>query len=476
MNKKMYIGGALVEGAAGERKLTSPATDREYAAVAWADEKDAQLALNAAAAAFDSWAASPVVERIGWMHKLRDAVIAHEEHLRDCVHQETGKTWAQTQEDYDSLVNSLKFYAEEITRLRAEAIVDKENTHVHQMIYEPSGVVVAFIAWNFPLLNLAFKIGPAMAAGCPIVIKPSIKTPLAAYAVGELCAKIGLPAGAVNIICGEDGVVGDTLSSSTIPAMLTLIGSIRTGKHIMRNGATSIKRYSMELGGNAPVMVLPDADLDLAADIVCAVKFGNAGQICVTPNRVFVADSVADAFAEKVTARAKAVKTGYDKNGAVDMGPLIDKAAYERVDALVNETVEAGAKLLAGGGRAEGVDEGNFYAPTVLAGITKNMRIYHEEIFGPVVSLISYSNEEAALKDANDTETGLTAYVFTKDLNKAEHLAGCLRFGEIQINGVKYSIELPHLGIRQSGIGCDCSHLALHDYVVAKRVSRALTA
>lgn len=476
MNKQMYINGALTAGHAGERALISPASEGQYGSVAWGNAQDAQAALDAAAAAFDSWAITPIAERISWMHQLRDAVIDSETHLRDCVQQETGKTWAQTQEDYDSLVNSLKFYAEEITRLRAESPVDREGSHTHRLIYEPAGVAVAFIAWNFPLLNLAFKIGPAMAAGCPIVIKPSPKTPLAAYGVGELCEKIGLPPGVVNIVCGDDAEVGDTLSASTIPALLTLIGSIRTGRHIMKNGATSIKRYSMELGGNAPVLVLADADLDLAADIVCAVKFGCAGQICVTPNRVFVDERVQAAFAEKVVQRANAVKVGFGKDSDADMGPLIDGAAFERVDALVQEAAAAGARLLAGGGRAAGLARGHFYAPTVLSSITPAMRIYSEEIFGPVVALISFRDEAAALAAANDTDTGLTAYIFTRDMKKAEQFAARLRFGEIQINGVKYSIELPHVGIRQSGIGCDCSHLALHEYVVTKRISRALTA
>ena len=474
MNKKMYIGGRMLDGAAGEHAIISPATERQYATVAWGNDKDAVAALQAAQSAFEGWATTPVARRIGWMRKLRAAVIENEEHLRDCAHLESGKTWAQTQEDYDSLVNSLAFYAEEITRLRAEALVDREGSHAHQLVYEPAGVAVAFIAWNFPLLNLAFKIGPAMAAGCPIVIKPSPKTPLAAYAVGELCEQIGLPAGVVNIVCGEDAVIGDALSSSTIPAVLTLIGSIRTGRHIMQNGATSIKRYSMELGGNAPALVLADADLELAADIVCAVKFGCAGQICVTPNRVLVDERVAEAFAAKVVARANATKLGFDKNGDVDMGPLIDRAAFERVSALVDEAKSAGATVLAGGGRAPGTKRGNFYAPTVLAGVTPDMRIYREEIFGPVVSIVPFKDEAAALAQANDTDTGLTAYVFTRDAQKAERFAARLRFGEIQINGVKYSIELPHVGIKQSGIGCDCSHLALHDYVVVKRVSRAL--
>ena len=473
-HKPMYIGGQLLAGDA-DFDVVCPATEETAGTVAWACAADARKALQAADAAFAEWSGLPISERARWMGKLREAVIDNEEHLRECIHLETGKNWQGTQEDFESLVNSLKFYAEEISRIRPQALVDRDATHTHMLHYEAAGVAAAFLAWNFPLLNLAFKIGPAMAAGCPLVVKPSFKSPLSAYAVGELCAQIGLPAGAVNIICGADEEVGDALSSSTIPALLTLIGSARTGRRIMREGATSIKRYSMELGGNAPVLVFADADLDLAADIVCAVKFGNAGQICVTPNRVFAEESVLGAFREKVVERAQKIRTGFAREG-IDMGPLIDRAAWERVDGLVQEAKACGAKVLCGGGRPKGLAVGHYYAPTVLDGVTEKMRIYREEIFGPVVSLISFKDEKRVLQAANDTEAGLTAYVFTRDIGKAERCARALRFGEIQINGVKYGIDLPHGGIKQSGLGCDCSHLALYDYLAPKRVTRALAA
>ncbi|WP_155759361.1 aldehyde dehydrogenase family protein, partial [Vibrio cyclitrophicus] len=200
----------------------------------------------------------------------------------------------------------------------------------HELRREPLGVAAAFLAWNFPLLNLAYKIGPAMAAGCPIVIKPSVKTPLSAYAVGELCAQIGLPAGVVNIISGPDHKVGDAISSSTIPALLTLIGSTNVGKHVIGTGATSIKRYSMELGGNAPAIVFADADLNTAADVISGVKFSNAGQICVTPNRVFVDETIVAQFIDMLLIKASNVKVGFDKNADIDMGPLMDEASWIR--------------------------------------------------------------------------------------------------------------------------------------------------
>ena len=471
--KKMYLAGELVNRAVHE-DVVSPATGEVVGSYAKAVAQDAQAALEAAQAAFPAWSGASIDERARWMTKLRDAVIANEDHLRECIHLEMGKNWAGTQEDFDSLVNSLHFYAEEVSRFRPEMLVDREGTHTHMLVHEPVGVAVAFLAWNFPLLNLAFKIGPAMAAGCPIVIKPSFKSPLSAYAVGELCHQIGLPAGVVNIVCGDDREVGDALSSSTIPAMLTLIGSARTGQRIMAKGATSIKRYSMELGGNAPALVFADADLDLAADIVSAVKFGNAGQICVTPNRVFVARGVAVEFAEKVKQRAQAVKVGFDRHADIDMGPLIDAASRNRIDGLVKDAIENGATLMTGGGDAIDCGAGHFYAPTVLTGVSQEMRIYREEIFGPVVSIIAFDEEDDVLSKANDTDAGLTAYVFSRDIDKAERCAARLRFGEVQINGIKYGIDLPHVGIKQSGIGCDCSHLALHDYLAPKRISRAL--
>ncbi|WP_078086106.1 NAD-dependent succinate-semialdehyde dehydrogenase [Microbulbifer mangrovi] len=472
MAKRMYIGGALQ----GDSYLdvVNPATEEVVASVAEASIADAHSALEAAQAAFPSWSTTSVAERVSWMHKLRDAVLANEAHLRECIHLEMAKPWAATKDDYQMLVHSLEFYAEEITRLHAESLVDREGTHVHTLSRQPVGVAAAFLAWNFPLLNLAYKLGPALAAGCPIVIKPSSKTPLSAYAVGELCAEIGLPAGVVNIIAGVDHEIGDAISASTIPALLTLIGSTQTGMHVMRTGATSIKRYSMELGGNAPALVFADADLDQAADVICGVKYGNSGQICVTPNRVFVEAGVADAFREKVLERAAAVKVGYDRDADIDMGPVIDQGSWQRIDGLVKDAVEKGATLLHGGNKPEGLAKGAYYAPTVLDGVNNTMRLYDEEVFGPVISLLTFTDEDEVLAQANDTDAGLSSYIFTADIEKAERCAAQLQFGEVQINGIKYAIDLPHCGVKQSGIGVDCSHLALDDYLAPKRVTRAI--
>lgn len=471
---KMYINGTLT-GESAMRDVFNPATETLVATVAVAGADDVDRALQSAKAAFPAWAAMPIAERQTWMRKLRDAVVEAEHWLRTCVHYEMGKPWAQTEEDWDRLIASLEFYAEEIARVHDYGLADRAGTHTHRMVNEPAGVAVAFLAWNFPLLNLAFKIGPAMAAGCPIIIRPSDATPISAYAVGALCAKIGLPKGVVQILATESYAVADALTASTIPRVITLIGSTNTGQHIMRTGATSIKRYSMELGGNAPVLVFDDADLDLAADIVTGVKFSNAGQICVSPNRVFVAGAVREAFTQKVVDRAKAAKVGFDKDADITTGPVIDGRAWTRLKRLIDDAVSEGATLLAGGDRPAGLNAGHFLAPTVLSDVTETMAVYREETFGPIVSIVTFDVDTELLRMANDCEEGgLTAYVFTRDLARAEHYAARLRYGEIQINGVKYDIDLPHGGIGQSGIGHDCSALALHDYLVQKRITRAL--
>ena len=471
---QMYIDGALTDGSA-TRDVLNPATETLVATVAVAGADDAERALQSAKAAFPIWAGMPIAERQVWMRKLRDAVVENEDWLRTCVHYEMGKPWAQTEEDWDRLVASLDYYAEEIARLHDYNLTDRAGTHNHRMVYEPAGVAVGFLAWNFPLLNLAFKIGPAMAAGCPIIIRPSDATPISAYAVGALCEKIGLPKGVVQILATESYAVADALTASTIPQVITLIGSTKTGQHIMRTGATSIKRYSMELGGNAPVLVFEDADLDLAADIVTGVKFSNAGQICVSPNRVFVADAVREDFTQKIVDRARAAKVGFEKTDDITTGPVIDAHAWTRLKGLVDDAVSDGASLLVGGDRPAGLNAGHYLAPTVLTDVTETMEVYRQETFGPIVSLVPFENEDDLLRMANDCEEGgLTAYIFTRNLARAEHYAAHLRYGEIQINGVKYDIDLPHGGIGQSGIGHDCSALALHDYLVQRRITRAL--
>ncbi len=474
-HKKLYIGGELREASGGaKRDVLCPATEEIIATVAWAGPADAEAALAAAEAGFKVWSKTPIKERVAVMQRLRALVIRDQDKLREAVMFEHGKTWEQAEEDVVSLINALGYYAEEILRMRGEILPDADGTHEHKLVYQPLGVVVAYLAWNFPLLNLAFKLGPSLAAGCAIIIKPSSETPISALMVGELCAEAGVPAGVVNILAGPNDPVASILSGSKIPRLLTLIGSTGTGQRIIQQGSSSIKRYSMELGGNAPALVFADADLDLAAFLISLLKFSNTGQICVTPNRVLVEQSVFDAFAAKVVAHARKVKLGHGRGSGATMGPLINADARERIESWVNEAVAQGAVLLHGGKRPASLPKGCYYEPTALKNVTPAMRVCWDEVFGPVVSLIPFKDEADALAQANATDAGLSSFVFTTDHARALRLSEALEFGEVMINGVKYHIDLPHGGVKQSGIGHDCSHLALHDYLTVKRITTAL--
>lgn len=466
----LYIDGELLYTNKTE-VVVNPANEKVVAEICTADSDMADIALKCAKEAELTWGKSDLSTRLNWMSKLSEAIKLNEVSLREAVQQETGKTWASTEEDFNMLLDSLNYYSSvAVSYLKPEVVLD--DTHKHIITKQGVGVCVAYLAWNFPLLNIGYKIGPAMAAGCPLIIKPSIKTPYSAYLFGDICKSIDLPKGAIQVLAGNDQTLGAYMSSSTIPAMLTLIGSTQTGMAVMKDGTSSIKRHSMELGGDAPFIVCSDADLDLAADVLTSIKYGNSGQICVSANRIFVEESIYDDFKQKVINRTNKVKLGFGSED-VTMGPLIDKQARNRIHKLVCNAISHGAVLLTGGVFDED-DIGAFYPPTVLEDVTDNMKISREEIFGPVIALRKFSEIEDVIERANLTNSGLASYVFTSDERKSTYISQKLDFGEVHINGIKYAINLPHSGIKQSGVGCDCSEYAIDDYLVLKRISIAI--
>ncbi len=355
-----------------------------------------------------------------------------------------------------------------------EIIPDSENTHHHQIVNLPVGVAVAYLAWNFPLLNVGYKIGPALAAGCSIVIKPSELSPISAYLVGEIAESINFPAGVINVISGPVSEVATTMTKSPIPKVLTMIGSSASGKRVIADSATTVKHVSLELGGNAPFIVHKDADLELAATLGVALKYGNSGQICVSPNRFLVHEEVYDTFLNTFKEKTKALKIGFGIEEKPDMGPLVTKHDQERVLKMVADDVASGVDLVMGGKVPEGFDKGFYVEPTILSGIKCDSRCFREEIFGPVAAMMKYVTVEEAIELGNDTEYGLASYLFSNDQSVIRKVSEELMFGEVQVNGVKYAIYLPHGGIKESGIGHDCSYLALNDYLVKKRISTAL--
>ncbi|MGC6430273.1 MAG: NAD-dependent succinate-semialdehyde dehydrogenase [Jejuia sp.] len=476
--KKLYIDGELVDAESGKKDdVICPATGEVIAQVARAGVPDAEKALESAHRGFKYWSKLSLAERTKWMLKLRDAILEKEELLRTAIVHEMGKTYSGSQEDIDRLTEALEWYPSAMQNLREEQIPDHDNTHKHKMISQPAGVAVAYLAWNFPLLNVGYKIGPALASGCSLIIKPSGISPLSSYLVGEILHDINFPAGVVNILAGPSNEVATTMTRSKIPAVLTMIGSTQTGQKVIADSTTSIKKLGMELGGNAPFIVFEDANLDDALDLAIGLKFGNAGQICVAANRIFIHKNIYDKFLKAYIKRTSQLKVGFGtkENEDVFMGPLASRNARDRMFDIIEDAINKGAKLEYGGKIPEDLPEGgNWMEPTILSGVTMEMTVFNEETFGPVAGVMPFENDDEVLQLANNTEFGLASYIFTNNHKRIERFTEELEFGEVQINGVKYAIYLPHGGFKNSGIGHDCSHLALEDYLVKKRVSTAL--
>ncbi len=473
--KKMYINGQLLDAESGKKEaVICPATGEAIAEIAIAGIEDTQKALLSSQQGFKYWSGLTLAQRSEWMDKLRTAVLNKEKELRSAIIHEMGKTYAGSLEDIEALTNALEWYPNAMKNYKEEQIPDYENTHTHKMIQQPAGVAVAYLAWNFPLLNVGFKIGPALAAGCSLIIKPSSLSPLSAYLLGEILNDINFPAGVVNILCGPTSEVANVLTKSKIPAVLTMIGSTNTGKRVIADSTTSIKKLGMELGGNAPFIVYEDADFNKALDLAIGLKFGNTGQICVAANRFFIEESLYDKFISEYIKRAKSLKLGFGIDKAVDMGPMVDKKSRDRMFGLIEDAIEKGATLECGGNIPDALHKGYWMAPTVLSNTTTDMRVFKEEIFGPIAAFMKFKTDDEVLELANDTEYGLASYLFTNNHKRIQRFTEELQFGEIQINGVKYAIYLPHGGIKESGIGHDCSHLAIEDYIVKKRISTAL--
>ena len=473
--KKLYINGELVDSINKKRiKVICPATGKAIAEIAEAGKEDAEKALESAQKGFKYWSKLTLSERSSWMSKLRVAILDKEAELRSAIIHEMGKTYAGSYEDIEALVNSLDWYPNAMKNLREEQIPDYENTHTHKMIQQPAGVAIAYLAWNFPLLNVGFKLGPALASGCSIIIKPSDLSPLSTYMLGEILYDINFPAGVVNILTGPNSEVATTMTKSKIPAILTMIGSTATGKKIIADSTTSIKKLGMELGGNAPFIIFDDADFEKALDLAIGLKFGNTGQICVAANRIFVHKNIHDKFLNAYIKKASKLKLGFGVEETPDMGPLITRNDRDRMFDLIDDAVSKGATIEYGGKIPKGLENGNWIQPTVISGMTTDMRLFTEETFGPIAPIMSFDSDDEVLEMANDTEYGLASYIFTNNHQRIQRFTEDLQFGEIQINGVKYSIYLPHGGIKNSGLGHDCSHLALNDYLIKKRVSIAL--
>jgi succinate-semialdehyde dehydrogenase/glutarate-semialdehyde dehydrogenase len=464
-----FIGGEWVEQTAhGRYALHNPADGSQLADLPRCQEDEVRRAIAAAHAAFGPWRRTTAKTRGEVLRRWYELVVQHRDDLATLITLEEGKPLAEARAEVDYAAGFVRWFSEEATRVRGDVIPGVKQTQRIVVLREPIGVCAAITPWNFPAAMITRKAGPALAAGCTMVVKPASQTPLTALALAELAQRAGVPAGAFSVLTGNDARrIGAELMTNAIVRKVTFTGSTEVGRGLLAQAAHSIKTCSMELGGNAPFIVFDDADLDAAADGVIAAKFRNTGESCIGANRVLVQSGVYDALAERVVERVAKLRVGNGLEPGVDLGPLIDAAGVSKVEEHVADALAKGARLLHGGQRhALG---GTFYEPTVLADATGAMRIAHEETFGPVMPLFRFETDDDAIAMANDTEFGLAAYLYSRDAARIWRNAARIESGMVGINCGLISNEVaPFGGIKQSGLGREGSHLGIAEYVEVK--------
>ncbi|MCP5190846.1 MAG: NAD-dependent succinate-semialdehyde dehydrogenase [Pseudomonadales bacterium] len=468
LKNKAYIDGQWVDADDGATfAVTNPANGELITEVAKVGAAETARAISAAQRAMRDWARQPAKARANILRKWFDLMMQHQEDLAIIMTAEQGKVLAESRGEIAYGAAFVEWFGEQAKRIDGDVIPGPSPDKRIVCIKQPVGVVAAITPWNFPNAMIARKAAPALAAGCSIVIKPASETPLSAFAMAELAERAGVPAGVLNVVAGSSGAIGGELTSNPIVRKVTFTGSTPVGKMLVEQCASTVKKTSMELGGNAPFIVFDDADLDAAIQGAMISKYRNAGQTCVCSNRLFVQDGVHDAFVEKLTAATAALKVGDGMHDGITIGPLVNAKAVEDVDKLVQESIAQGASVALGGGRHE--LGGCFYQPTVLTGVNSGMAVFRNEIFGPVAPVVRFSTEEEVIAMANDTEFGLASYFYTRDIGRVWRVAEALEYGIVGINEGIISNEMaPFGGIKESGSGREGSKYGIDDYVEVK--------
>ena len=466
---KSFINGLWVDADDGATlEVTNPVNGDVLARVAKVGASETRTAIKAAASAMSVWRAVPAKVRSNILRDWFNLIMAHQEDLARIMTLEQGKIIAESRGEVAYGASYIEWFAEQAKRIDGDVIPGPSPDKRIVCIKQPVGVCAAITPWNFPNAMITRKAAPALAAGCSIVIKPASETPLSALALAELASRAGIPDGVFNVVVGSSTEIGNELTSNPVVRKLSFTGSTEVGKLLEAQCVPTLKKTSMELGGNAPFIVFDDADLDAAVQGALVSKYRNSGQTCVCSNRLLVHTSIADAFTKKLVDAVSTFRLG---NGLddVDLGPLVNQRAVQDVDALVQSTVAAGATVACGGGPSP--LGGNFYLPTVLTGVTPDMAVFRNEIFGPVAPVTTFETEEEAIALANDTEFGLASYFYTRDIGRVWRVSEALEYGIVGVNEGIISNEMaPFGGVKESGSGREGSKYGIEDYLEIKYV------
>lgn len=468
VRQQNLIDGQWVSADSGQTiDVTDPATGQVIAKVPNSGQSETYRAINAAHEAFPAYAAKPLGERVALMRRLHDAIQDNLEPMAQMLTAEQGKPITEARAEVGSSAAYVLWFAEEARRTNGAIIPSPLAGRKLMTTRHPVGVVAAITPWNFPSSMLARKLGPALAAGCTVVVKPASATPLSGLVWGHLAEQCGFPDGVVNVLTGSARAIGGEITSNPKVRKITFTGSTEIGKQLLAEGAATVKRMSMELGGNAPFIVFDDADLDKAVDGAIIAKFRNAGQTCICTNRLFVQAGIYDRFVKAFADRVAALNVAPGAEDGSEQGPLVDGAALSKIEELVADALANGGDLVTGG--APHARGGLFYQPTVIAEATSKMRVTTEEIFGPIAPVYRFESEDEAIEAANDTEYGLASYAYTTDLARAFRLQDRLEYGLIGINEVLIvAPEIPFGGLKESGLGKEGSWQGIDDYLETK--------